>query len=173
MGETEISWTHRPGTVGRTWNQKLLLRFWSNVEKTADCWRWTGGVFSNGYGQFRLGRKKARAHRAAYELLVGNIPKDKIVCHRCDNPVCVNPEHLFLGTHADNARDRDEKGRGGFVQPAPMPGEKNPSARLTAEDVLAIRAAWPRTTQAVLAKQYGVAPTTISAVVRRETWSSL
>jgi len=90
-------------------------RFWKNVKKTDSCWLWTarGRCGSLGYGQFWLGYKdgKTTAHRAAWILTFGD-PKDLYVLHKCDNPLCVNPDHLFLGTQQDNVRDCFSKGRG-------------------------------------------------------------
>lgn len=76
------------------------------------CWEWTGTKDKHGYGRVRVDQRKARAHRVAWEAFKGEIPAGLHVLHRCDNPGCVNPEHLFLGTHGDNMRDREAKGRG-------------------------------------------------------------
>lgn len=89
-------------------------RFWAKVDRTDDCWTWTAATTGSGYGRF--GHQNARggwvaAHRFAYELANGPIPDGMFVCHKCDNPPCVNPSHLFLGTHQDNMRDMDAKGR--------------------------------------------------------------
>lgn len=86
-------------------------RFWSKVNKTDGCWLWIASRHKKGYGQFKLDGKMRKAHRVAWELTYGPIPPDKNVCHTCDNPPCVRPDHLFLGTNGDNVRDAVKKGR--------------------------------------------------------------
>jgi len=88
-----------------------MTRFWNKVEKSSQCWQWTGGKTWDGYGRIKLNGKTVMAHRVAYAMLKGEVPKHLILCHTCDNPSCVNPDHLFLGTHKDNALDREAKGR--------------------------------------------------------------
>lgn len=78
------------------------------------CWEWTGGKNNVGYGMFRDGAGMRTAHRVSYELHKGKIPKGKHVCHSCDNPKCVNPDHLWVGTHQDNMQDRSRKNRNSF-----------------------------------------------------------
>ena len=85
-------------------------RFLSKIEKTAGCWLWRGGCSGNGYGSFWAG-KNVPAHRFAYEMFRGPIPSRMWVCHTCDTPLCVNPEHFFLGTSSDNLLDASRKGR--------------------------------------------------------------
>lgn len=88
-----------------------LERFMAKVQKTDNCWLWTGPLSPLGYGYFSLNAKTVGAHRAAWTLLRGEIPKGMLICHRCDNPKCVNPDHLFVGTDYDNNIDCIKKGR--------------------------------------------------------------
>lgn len=91
-------------------DQRAAL-FWSHVRKDPGCWEWQGYVGPDGYGQGHLGMKRGHAQRIAWELTNGPIPDGMFVCHRCDNRICVRPDHLFLGTALDNIRDMDRKGR--------------------------------------------------------------
>lgn len=136
-------------------------RFWSKVNKTSGCWLWTAGTI-RGYGQFNLGRvagksRTAYAHRVSWELAHGPVAGDLSVLHRCDVPLCVNPEHLFLGTQQDNLADARQKGR--LNESLPRAGA------LTYADRLAIFNTQPYQGIGVdLACHYGVSRTCISHV---------
>lgn len=93
-------------------NDEQKERFWAKVDKSGNCWNWTSQA-PDGYGEFKLNKKTYRASRISYFLHTGENPQALVVCHSCDNPLCVNPDHLFLGSDATNAQDRQSKGKGG------------------------------------------------------------
>lgn len=88
----------------------LVKRFWNHVDKSADCWEWTGALDEDGYGKVRVGKVGRKAHRIAYEITYGKAPPP-LLRHTCDNRPCVRPDHLLPGTHKDNAQDKAERGR--------------------------------------------------------------
>lgn len=150
----------------------LAERFWEKVDvRGADeCWEWRGARVRHGYGRIgTVGREIDGAHRVSYRLHVGPIPAGMSVCHRCDNPPCVNPRHLFVGTQQDNWADMRAKGRG--ADPPHRRGHDNNTSKLTDQDVLAIRASQEGT--ASLARSYGVATSTIKRVRNGRTWAWL
>ncbi len=141
-------------------------RFWQLVDRSYGCWEWKGASL-DGYGMFRIQKKTVRAHRWIYAETVGPIPPGICVCHHCDNRACVRPDHLFLGTKKDNTQDMLRKGRGNRAR-----GERIHTAKLTAGDVVSIRAAYDsgKSTQDDLAARYGVWRSDISYIVRGVTW---
>lgn len=144
--------------------QNVESHFWSRAEKTDTCWLWQGCT-RLGYGRLIVHGKFVSAHRFAWELVHGNIPKGMNVCHACDVPACVNPEHLFLGTHSDNMNDMALKGRGGKYHP-PF-GEHHHNAKLKdAEREEIIWLARQGHTQAAIGREFGVAQTLVGKIIR-------
>lgn len=129
-----------------------------------ECWVWRRSVDVYGYGVLRRGDKTLKAHRVAWEAFNGPIPPGMCVCHHCDNPPCVNPEHLFLGTQADNIRDRDAKGR-----QADHRGEKHGQAKLTWVEVGIIRSLRGFSMRQ-LASIFGVAHSQIFGIIHNKRW---
>ena len=139
--------------------QKRTPPFWSFVEKTEGCWLWRGPKGRAGYGAYRIKRRMHFAHRLAWAEVHGPIPSGLFVCHHCDNPPCVNPAHLFIGTQKDNRRDCTAKGRN--------PGNKTKRGwRLVLSDrqVEEIKALKGILSQRQLARNYGVSPMAIRAI---------
>lgn len=136
--------------------------YFIKVDPTTRCWNWTGAKDGNGYGLF----DGERAHRFIFKSTVADIPDGHFVLHRCDNPSCANPFHLFCGTHQDNMDDMFLKGRGRRAI-----GEAAGGARLTSEDVERIRL--DQRLQREIAADYGIAQTTVSAIKRSVTWKHI
>jgi hypothetical protein len=132
-------------------------------EPNSGCWLWLGAITNHGYGVLKEAQKQWPAHRYAWTLTYGPIPEGLQVLHRCDVRCCVNPSHLFLGAHADNMTDMVVKGRS-----RSHPGESQWQSKLTAEEVLAIRADMrPHPT---IARDYGVRSTTVWKIKHRTRW---
>lgn len=152
----------RSGSIVYTRSPRVNFRntaddFWRFVKKSDGCWLWTG-TFRKRYGFFSIGGKEIAAHRFSYELHNGPIARGLWVCHKCDNPPCVNPSHLFVGTARDNSHDCLKKGRIG----------RHP--KLTWDQVHLIRRLYPAITQRKLADQFGISQSQVGAIVRHRFW---
>ena len=143
-------------------------RFWEKVNVVrGGCWEWNARLNRKGYGEFRFKGRARLSHRVSWELKYGAITDDLCVLHRCDNPKCVNPDHLFIGTIADNNRDMYEKRRGFRGQHGPL-GERNGAAKLTAEQVASIRG--EQGSRRAVAKKYGVSASCIQLICSGKNW---
>lgn len=144
----------------------FIARFEAKLDKTGGCWEWMASLAGKGYGQMKLPkqRKQEYSHRLAYMIYKGPIADGRYVCHTCDNPKCCNPDHLFLGTCADNLHDMALKKRSTH-------GCKNPQAKLTEDDVRQIKALLATgIAQAKLAKVFGVQQMAISRIKTGQRW---
>jgi hypothetical protein len=149
----------------------LAARFWAKVKKTGACWLWLGSVNETGYGRVGVclqgGWRITYAHRVAYLLTRGEIPDNLCACHHCDNPPCVNPEHIFLGTRQDNNADAIRKGR-------LLSGEAHPLHRLTHAEVQEMRSLHSRgETHRALGLRFGVSHTTVWSIAHFHHWRAV
>lgn len=151
-------------------------KFWSLVNKDGPipplqpelgpCWIWTGHVFEKGYGNF-FDQKHWRAHRYSWMLHFGVIPKDILVCHQCDNPPCVNPAHLFLGTPRKNSEDMLLKNRS-------AKGEEHSHAKHTKSDILKVRELWGNgASQLEISQLFGMTQANVWMIVHRRSWKHI
>ncbi len=148
--------------------ERIDERFWAKVHiDSSACWEWTAGRVTDGYGCFWVDGRNIRANRMSWQMFYGEIPPGIFVLHRCDNPACVRPDHLFLGTNADNMRDCAQKGR-------IANGERQGLARLTHDQVKKIRellAAGQGLTS--LAREFRVTPQQIYNIKHKKSWGWL
>jgi len=142
-------------------------RFWAMVRKSDGCWAWTGSLNGKGYGQIatKRGSRPLLSHRLSWEIHFGPISNGMCVCHKCDNPSCVRPDHLFLGTITDNDKDRDEKGR-------TEKGDRHHNATLTAALVIECRRRYwiDGVLLRQLSSEMGVTVGALGQAIRGETW---
>jgi len=144
-------------------------RFYSKfiVNSENGCWEWTDHRLAKGYGILKVNDTNKVAHRISYEIHIGPITEGMIICHHCDNPPCVNPSHLFMGTHKDNVIDKKSKGRD-------IIGEKNGRSKLTEKDIPVIRRLLSNKVRQIdIAKQFALAHRTISAINTGHTWKHI
>lgn len=149
---------------------KFLKRFWKKINVTSnpdDCWNWGNYSKTRGYGRIGVAGKNRFAHRISYEIAFGEIPTGLLVCHRCDNPSCCNPNHLFLGTNGDNNADMMRKGRN--AQPK---GDQVKHSKLTSQQVRIIREVFAGggISKAELARQYGVDRSHMCRILKGTNW---
>lgn len=164
-------------TITNNKNKRIPVvdRFWSKVERTDGCWLWLAFKDKNGYGQIGTGTKSshAYAHRISYEIEFGEIPAGMHVLHKCDNPTCVRPDHLFLGTHVDNMADMTAKGRGKQLSDG-RKGEQNGNHRLKKEQVIEIKKGLKAgESQRGMARKFGVSKTLIYYIRLGKTWAHI
>jgi len=166
-------------------SEQDILRFKAKISRNPNgCWEWTGGTFSTGYGQFSVQHaRNLTTHRVAFFLDRGYWPS-LLVCHKCDNRICVNPSHLFEGTPLDNQRDKISKGRlvassgdrnGSRTHPEQLPrGSNHKRSKLTEQSVLEIRRlADEGAMNCQIAQQYGVSKSLVGLIVRRKIWTHI
>ncbi|HMN15178.1 MAG TPA: HNH endonuclease [Bellilinea sp.] len=147
-------------------------RFWSKVKvgKPDECWFWIAGIKSTGRGNFSVGRRNIQAHRMAWLLTNGDIPEGMFLCHTCDNGLCVNPNHLYVGTPKENTADMINRNR-----KAVLVGEFSSRAKLTVSQVRQIRKMYSagKKSQNAIAEVFGVSRSTIEAIILRRNWKSV
>lgn len=149
-------------------SDRAVRRFAELVDRSGECWVLSSRPRPDRYGQIMLDGRMFLAHRAAWIIANGAIPEQTEVCHTCDNPPCVRPDHLFLGSHTDNMADMARKGR---ANNRPVVGEAHHSAKLTADGVREIRRLLAAgVARQAIARRYGVAPSQIYNIATGKTW---
>lgn len=159
----------------------VLARFWAKVNKDGPivraelgpCWIWTASTQAYGHGQLRIDGRSIFAHRISWEVAnLQSIPQGMCGCHKCDNPPCVNPDHIFIGTHTDNMQDAWRKGRSGpKLHPERMKrGEQNGAAKLKESDVMFIKVAARKGNYSSLGREFGVNHSTIMKIATGRYW---
>ena len=154
------------------WTNKVSARFWSKVNKNESCWYWIGSKNQKGYGQIRINKICYMAHRVIFEIAKGPIEKGNLVCHHCDNPSCVNPDHLFQGTAKDNTADMYAKNRQYIPQYTEV-GENHCCSKLTNKEVLLIRKSYPGKTMQQLSDEFSLSIGYIHRIIHRKAWKHI
>lgn len=155
-----------PGRGASFGSVPLDQRFWAKVVKSESCWNWRGST-NRGRGTININGRPKFASVISWELAFGKVPYGLVVCHKCDNPLCVRPDHLFLGTQRDNVHDAISKGR--LKNPPAYRAEKSPTAKLNWKIVREIRRNKTDTLSA-LAKRYGVCIATVGNIKNNKVW---
>ena len=147
--------------------------FWTRVGRTPQCWEWQGGHITNGYGLMYFQGQRQLAHRISWQIHFGAIPVGRCICHACDNPSCVRPDHLFVGTHKDNMNDMHRKGRAGDHEWWKRPGRRHHKAKLDTVQAGEIRRLYSTTdaTQRDLAAKFGVSQSAIYHILKNLSYA--
>jgi hypothetical protein len=157
----------------KTLQERLLQR----ILIVGDCWMWTGRLSKKGYGSMRVSGRRTRVHRASYELYKGPVPDGLFICHQCDNPACVNPDHLFAGTNSDNLQDAANKGRLSYQRNTEnfMRGTGHKQSRLTEDHVRDMRSLYAEEGLSVneLGARFGISHVQAYRIVKRIHWKHL
>lgn len=183
-GVSFSKWWSRPGRLIRFCSNACRHEslkntndsFWAKVDKSSGCWTWTGHADRDGYGRIMVDGRLVRTHRLSYEIAYGRIPDGMFVCHTCDNPRCVRPDHLWLGTHQDNVTDMVNKGRqprrpAGTIKD--QRGDRSPVAKLTWAIVDDIRRRYAAGESPMkLAKEYGIAYGHVFRIIHHTVWKT-
>lgn len=150
--------------------RKIEERIKEYIDKSGKCWVWTKDKYNYGYGKISIGEgKQMRAHRFMYIKEFGDIPESMNVLHKCDNPSCVNPNHLYLGTQKDNVVDMMSKNRGGYKK---FCGESHHNSKLTRKEVNEIKTLWNsgKLFQKDIANKFGISQQVVSKIVNNKAW---
>ena len=146
-------------------------RLCAYIRKTPTCWIWVGHKNEHGYGIItNENKKQVKAHRFIYEQTYGAIPPKMNALHKCDNPACVNPQHIYLGTQKDNVRDMMERNRGGYKA---MGGDDHPNRKITMDKANEIRRLWSLggVFQRELGEKFGISQAVVSKILRGQAWT--
>lgn len=158
---TELSWCEL--------SPRERLEKFTKINPDTECWIWAGSKNKKGYGQIHFEGKTRIAHRVSYEINIGGIPKNILVCHSCDNPSCINPSHLFLGTNLDNSNDKFSKGRG-----RALIGQENGNSKLSTDEVIKIKSMLKNNESSYsIARKFNVKGETVLSIKNKLTWSHI